>query len=157
MRVAFGIGALGAVVGLGTVVGLGAVGCDAAAAADPLVGTTWQLLEIESMTSEQPSTNITDPTKYTVMFGDDGQAVFQIDCNRGSGTFQTAAAADDSGSLTFGPIALTRMFCPQPSDDTKVATALGYVRSYLLSNGQLHLSLLADSGIMHWEPLPKGQ
>ena len=109
------------------------------------------------MTSEQPGTRITDPTKYTVTFGDDGQAAFEIDCNRGSGTFQTAAAADDSGSLTFGPIALTRMFCPQPSDDTKVAAALGYVRSYLLSNGQLHLSLLADSGIMHWEPLPKGQ
>jgi heat shock protein HslJ len=136
---------------------LGAVGCGSAAATDPIVGTTWQLLEIESMTSEQPGTRITDPTKYTVTFGDDGQAAFQIDCNRGSGTFQTAAAADDSGSLTFGPIALTRMFCPQPSDDTKVAAALGYVRSYLLSNGQLHLSLLADSGIMHWEPLPKGQ
>jgi len=151
MRVAFGIGALGARVGLG------AVGCGSAAATDPIVGTTWQLLEIESMTSEQPGTRITDPTKYTVTFGDDGQAAFQIDCNRGSGTFQTAAAADDSGSLTFGPIALTRMFCPQPSDDTKVAAALGYVRSYLLSNGQLHLSLLADSGIMHWEPLPKGQ
>jgi heat shock protein HslJ len=151
MRVAFGIGALRALVGLG------AVGCGSAAATDPIVGTTWQLLEIESMTSEQPGTRITDPTKYTVTFGDDGQAAFQIDCNRGSGTFQTAAAADDSGSLTFGPIALTRMFCPQPSDDTKVAAALGYVRSYLLSNGQLHLSLLADSGIMHWEPLPKGQ
>jgi heat shock protein HslJ len=157
MQVAFGIGALGARVGLGALVGLGAVGCGSAAATDPIVGTTWQLLEIESMTSEQPGTRITDPTKYTVTFGDDGQAAFQIDCNRGSGTFQTAAAADDSGSLTFGPIALTRMFCPQPSDDTKVAAALGYVRSYLLSNGQLHLSLLADSGIMHWEPLPKGQ
>ncbi|CAN1484468.1 Domain of unknown function DUF306, Meta/HslJ [Mycobacteriaceae bacterium] len=156
MRAAFGIGALGAVVGLGALVGMGAVGCDAAAATDPIVGTTWQLLQIESMTSEQPSTNIADPTKYTVMFGDDGQAAFRIDCNRGLGTFQTSAAADDSGSLTFGPIALTKMFCPQPSDDTKVAAALGNVRSYLMSNGQLHLSMLADSGIMHWEPLPKG-
>lgn len=149
MRVASGPGALGVVVALGV------AGCDAAAATDPIVGTTWQLLQIESMTSEQPSTSIADPTKYTVMFGDDGQAVFQIDCNRGSGTFQRASAADDSGSLTFGPIAVTRMFCPQPSDDTKVATALGYVRSYLLSSGRLYLSLLADSGIMHWEPLPK--
>jgi len=109
------------------------------------------------MTSEQPTTTIANPSKYTVTFGDDGQAAFQIDCNRGSGTFQTAAPAPDSGSLTFGPIALTRMFCPQPSDDNKVAAALGNVRSYLLSNGQLHLSLMADSGIMHWEPLPKSQ
>jgi heat shock protein HslJ len=142
---------------LATIVGLGVSGCGSAGASDPIAGTTWRLLTIESMTSEQPTTTIADPSKYTVTFGDDGQAAFQIDCNRGSGTFQTAAAAPDSGSLTFGPIALTRMFCPQPSDDNKVAAALGNVRSYLLSNGQLHLSLMADSGIMHWEPLPKSQ
>lgn len=109
------------------------------------------------MTTEQPTTTIGDPATYTVTFGDDGQAAFQIDCNRGSGTFESIAAADDSGSITFGPIALTRMLCPQPSADTKVTAALGNVRSYLLSNGQLHLSLLADSGIMHWEPQPKGR
>jgi len=151
MRGKFFAGALGAAIGLSM------VGCGSATASDPITGTTWQLLSIESMTSEQPTTMIADPAKYTVTFGDDGRAAFQVDCNRGSGTFQTAAAADDSGSLTFGPIALTRMFCPQPSDDTRVAAALGNVRSYLLSNGQLHLSLLADSGIMHWEPLPTGQ
>jgi heat shock protein HslJ len=142
---------------LGAVIGLGISGCGSATASDPIAGTTWRLLSIESMTTEQPTTTIADPSKYTVTFGDDGQAAFQVDCNRGSGTFQTAAAAGDSGSLTFGPISLTRMFCPQPSDDTRVATALGNVRSYLLSNGQLHLSLMADSGIMHWEPLPKAQ
>jgi len=151
MRGRFFAGALGAVVGLST------VGCQSATASNPIIGTTWRLLSIESMSSEQPTTTIADSSKYTVTFGDDGHAAFQVDCNRGSGTFETAAAADDSGSLTFGPIALTRMFCPQPSDDTKVAAALGNVRSYLLSNGQLHLSLLADSGIMHWEPLPKGR
>jgi heat shock protein HslJ len=142
---------------IGVVVGLSIAGCGSAAASDPLAGTTWQLLSIESMTTEQPTTTIGDPAAYTVTFGDDGQAAFQIDCNRGSGTFQSSAAADDSGSLTFGPIALTRMFCPQPSEDNKVTAALGNVRTYLLSNGQLHLSLLADSGIMHWEPQPKGQ
>lgn len=127
-------------------------GCGPAAASDPIAGTSWQLLSIESMTTEQPTTTIDDPAKYTVAFGNDGQATFQIDCNRGSGTFQTTAGGPDSGTLIFGPVGLTRMFCPQPSVDTTVAGALGYVRSYLLSNGQLHLSLLADSGIMHWEP-----
>jgi heat shock protein HslJ len=151
MRIVHGAGVLGAIVGLSI------SGCGSAAASDPIIGTTWRLLSIESTTSEQPTTTIAEPSKYTVAFGDNGQATFQVDCNRGSGTFQTVAAADDSGSLTFGPIALTRMFCPQPSDDTKVAAALGNVRTYLLSNGQLHLSLIADSGIMHWEPLPKGQ
>lgn len=132
---------------------LSAAGCGSAAAADPLTGTSWQLTGIESMApDEQPSTTIDDPAKYTVTFGDDGRAAFQVDCNRGNASWQASAAAPDSGSLTFGPVALTRMFCPQPSSDTQVAAALGQVRSYLLSDGQLHLSLEADSGIMHWRP-----
>lgn len=128
-------------------------GCGAGSAAEPLTGTTWQLVSIESMApDEQPSTTIDDPAKYTVSFGADGQAAFRVDCNRGSGTWQAQAAADDSGSLTFGPVALTRMFCPQPSADTQVSAALGRVRSYLIADGRLHLSLEADSGVMHWQP-----
>jgi heat shock protein HslJ len=128
-------------------------GCGSAAASDPLTGTTWRLLSIESMApEEQPSTTIDDPSTYTVTFGDDGRAAFQVDCNRGNASWETSSAAPDSGTLTFGPIALTRMMCPQPSEDTRVAAALGYVRSYLLSDGKLHLSMLADSGVMHWEP-----
>ena len=133
----------------------GAAGCSSAAAADPLSKTTWRLLKIESMAPEEsPSTVIDDPSKYTVDFGEDGRAAFQIDCNRGSSSFEAAPAPgdSDSGSLTFGAIAMTKMACLQPSADAKVAAALGMVRSYLLADGQLHLSLEADSGIMHWEP-----
>ena len=130
-------------------------GCGSAAVPEPLTGTSWQLLSIESMApAEQPSTTIDEPGLYRVTFGDDGRATFQVHCNRGSSTWQAEAAAPDSGSLTFGELALTRMFCPQPSADTKVAAALGQVRSYLLSDGKLHMSLLADGGIMHWERGP---
>jgi len=139
---------------------LGLAGCGSAStpAEDPLIGTTWQLLTIESMApDEQPSTTIETPAEYTVTFGEDGQAGFRVDCNRGTSTWVAEAAADESGSLRFGPIGLTKMMCPQPSDDAKVTAALGMVRGYLLSDGKLHLSLEADSGIMHWEPLPAGQ
>ena len=130
-------------------------GCGSAAAPEPLTGTSWQLLSIESMApAEQPSTTIDEPGLYRVTFDDDGRATFQVHCNRGSSTWQAEAAAPDSGSLTFGELALTRMFCPQPSADTKVAAALGQVRSYLLSDGKLHMSLEADGGIMHWERGP---
>jgi para-nitrobenzyl esterase len=132
-------------------------GCSSTNPKDPLIGTTWQLLSIESMSSEQPSTTIETPSEYTVTFGDDGQAGFRVDCNRGNSTWKAEAAAADSGTLTFGPIGLTKMMCPQPSDDSKVAAALGRVRSYLLSDGKLHLSLEVDSGIMHWEPMPTGK
>lgn len=138
-----------------SVAALALSGCGSAAAPEPLTGTSWQLLSIESMApAEQPSTTIDEPGLYRVTFGDDGRATFQVHCNRGSSTWQAEAAAPDSGSLTFGELALTRMFCPQPSADTKVAAALGQVRSYLLSDGQLHMSLEADGGIMHWERDP---
>ena len=136
---------------------LSAAGCGSKPASDPLIGTTWQLLTIESMSDEQPSTTIDAPAEYTVTFGEDGKAGFRVDCNRGNSTWTAEAGSADSGSLTFGPIGLTKMMCPQPSADAQVAAALGQVRSYLLSDGKLHLSLEADSGIMHWEPLPAGQ
>ena len=136
------------------VVALALAACGKAAASDPLLGTTWHLTGITSMAPpEEPNTTIADPSKYSVTFGPDGQASFQVDCNRGSSTWQATASAPDSGSLTFGPIALTRMFCPQPSDDTKVAAALGRVRSYLISDGKLHMSLEADGGVMNWDPV----
>ena len=131
-------------------------GCGSAAAADPLTGTSWHLLSIDSMApAEQPSTTIDEPALYTVTFGDDGRATFLVHCNRGSSTWHAEAAAPDSGTLTFGELALTRMYCPQPSADTTVAAALGRVRSYLISDGKLHLSLEADGGIMNW--MPAGQ
>ena len=137
---------------LGVVAIAAAAGCSKAVPADPLTGTTWQLTSIESMApKEQPSTEIAEPSKYTVTFGDDGQAGFRVDCNRGNATW-TKEGEGASGGLTFGPIALTKMMCPQPSEDTKVAAALGQVRSYLVKDGKLHLSLEADSGIMHLEP-----
>lgn len=140
------------VVLVGTAVAVTASGCGSPKPVD-LTGTTWQLLSIESMApDEEPSTTIADPSKYTVTFGDDGKAGFRVDCNRGNSTWKVEAAAADSGSLSFGPIALTRMACPQPSDDGKVAAALGWVRSYLVQDGKLHLSLEADGGIMHWQP-----
>ena len=63
-----------------------------------------------------------------------------------------ARGEDGSGTLTFGPIAITLMMCPQPSLDHRVSTALTYVRGYLIKDGQLHMSLLADAGILTWEP-----
>jgi len=107
--------------------------------------------------NEEPSTTIAEPSKFTVTFGDDGKAGFLINCNRGNSTWQVEGASPDSGSLTFGPIAVTRMACPSPDNDAKVASAFGQVRSYLFKDGKLHLSLAADSGIMHFELTKPGR
>jgi heat shock protein HslJ len=122
--------------------------------APSLAGTTWQLVEIQSMDDSQGLTKVPDPGKYTVTFGDDGRAAFRIDCNRGNGSWETEASEDgQSGSLTFGPIATTMMACPPPTIDQKVSTALPMVRGYLLKDNRLHMSQFADGDTLTWEPV----
>lgn len=128
-------------------------GCATAAVpSHPLAGTSWRLISLESMSDEQPTMTVDNPAKYTVAFGTDGHAAFQLDCNRGSATWEATASSPDSGRLTFGPIAATLMGCPPPSSATQVVTALGYVRGFRLAGGRLHMSLMADGGILHWQP-----
>ena len=92
-------------------------------------------------TEEQPTTTIDDPSQYTVSSATTAGRGSRWTATAVTPAGRPSAAAPDSGTLTFGPIALTRMMCPQPSADTKVAAALGCVRSYLLSDGELHLSM----------------
>jgi heat shock protein HslJ len=133
-----------------------AAGCSAEQPTPTLDGTSWRLVSIESMDSQQGSTQVPDPGKYTVSFGTDGRAAFTIDCNTGSGSFQSEPASGEgepSGSLTFGPLATTLMGCPDSDGiDQKLSAALPFVRSYLLKEQALHMSMLADGGILHWEP-----
>ncbi|MEE4238383.1 MAG: META domain-containing protein [Anderseniella sp.] len=120
-------------------------------AASPLANTDWQLVAIQSMDDAQGTTKIADPSRFTVHFGADGRASFRLDCNRGTGTYKVEPAADgSSGSLAFGPVAATHALCPPPHVDERVARDLAYVRSYLLKDGKLYLSLMADGGIYEW-------
>jgi heat shock protein HslJ len=97
------------------------------------------------------------PSHFTLAFGRDGRAALRLDCNRGSGDYKVAPAGDgSSGSLTFGPIATTRAMCPPPHLDQRVARDLAHVRSYLLKDGKLYLSLMADGGIYEWAPQQAG-
>lgn len=129
-------------------------GCSSAHEERTLAGTSWQLVTIESSDDEQGSTAVPDPTKFTVEFGTDDKAFFQLDCNRGNGGYTVEPSADGSGSVSFGPIATTMMLCPQPSLDQEVATALSNVAGYLFQDDRLHLSLKADGGILTWKPAP---
>jgi heat shock protein HslJ len=126
-----------------------------AAAPTTLAGTHWQLVSIESMADEQPIARPPDASRYTLAFGTDGRVALRLDCNRMAGTWQDSpAAGGSSGGLTFGPLAGTRAMCPPASLEPRIAKALPYVRGYLLKDGRLHLSLLADGGILTWAPAP---
>lgn len=116
--------------------------------------TSWRLAEIQSMDDTQGITAVPDTQRYTVTFDGGVRASFQIDCNRGSSSWvATPGESGVSGRLTFGPIATTKMACPPGSLDHRVSSALAGVRTYLIEGGRLHLSLMADSGVLTWQPI----
>jgi heat shock protein HslJ len=126
-----------------------------AAPAAALAGTSWRLAEIQSMDDAQGTTRPDDPALYTVAFGEDGRAVFRLNCNRASGGYTVEPQPDGaSGALTFAPLAMTKAMCPPPSLDTRIARDMEFVRSYVLRDNKLYMSLMADGGIYAWTPAP---
>jgi heat shock protein HslJ len=127
---------------------------DAMAQADaPLGDTTWRLVKFQSMDDAIGTVRPDDPALYTMRLNADGSVTMRLNCNRAMGTW-TAEPGEggDSGRFGFGPLAMTRALCPPPSMDERIAADSEYIRSYLLKDGRLYLSLMADAGIYVWEP-----
>jgi hypothetical protein len=119
-----------------------------------LAETQWRLVRFQSMDDSIGEITPENPSVYTMTLNADGTVQMHLNCNRAVGTWLAEPAADGvSGGFTFGPLATTKAFCPQPSIDERIARDTEWIRGYLLSDGQLHLSLMADGGIYSWEPL----
>jgi len=128
------------------------------AAASPaipgLTGTSWRLVEFQSMDDAQGTTRPEDPSLYTMTLNADGTASLRLNCNNATGSWKAEPGADGtSGTFELGPLAATMAVCPPPSMDELIAKQAPYIRGYLLRDGKLYLSLMADGGIFAWEPL----
>jgi heat shock protein HslJ len=119
----------------------------AAAEASVLQGTAWQLIRFQG--GDDRTLTPDDPAKYTIEFAAGGQVAARIDCNRGRGTWKATAA----GQLELGPLALTRAQCPPGSLHDQIARQWANVRSFVLKDGRLFLSLMADGGIYEFAPV----
>ena len=118
-----------------------------------LAGTSWRLVDFQSMDDAIETVRPEDPSLYTMQLNNDGSVNMRLNCNRARGTWSAEpSSAGTSGSFTFGPLAMTRALCPPPSLDEKIAAQSNFIRTYLLKDGKLHLSLMADGGIYTWEP-----
>jgi heat shock protein HslJ len=94
-----------------------------------------------------------DPSLYTMVLNSDSTVTMRLNCNRAAGTWSAVPSGNgESGRFEFGPLATTRALCPPPSLDESIASHAKYIRSYLLKDGRLYLSLMADGGIYTWEP-----
>ena len=129
-----------------------------AASAGNLAGTRWRLVEIQSMDDSVGTKRPADPSKYTMDLGADGSVSMSLDCNSAKGTWSATPGSDaSSGRFEFGPLAATSALCPPPHLDEQISGQAQYVRSYLVKDGRLFLSLLADGGIYVWEPIAAGE
>ena len=116
-----------------------------------LVGTSWQLVKYQG--SDDTTLTPDDKTKYTIAFAADGGLSARIDCNRGRGKWKSSGR----GQLQFSQLALTRAMCPPGSLHDRIVRHWEFIRSYLIKDGHLFLSLMADGGVYEFEPIAGAQ
>jgi para-nitrobenzyl esterase len=118
-------------------------------AKDPsgLTGTSWQLVKFQG--GDDTVLRPDERAKYTFEFGEDGILSARIDCNRARGSWKS----EGPSRLEFGPMAITRAQCPPGSLHDRIVKHLPYMVSYVVKDGHLFLSLIADGGIYEFEPL----
>jgi len=112
-----------------------------------LGGTSWQRVKFHG--GDDTTLTPDDKTKYTIAFGTDGHATVRIDCNRGRATWKSPGP----NQLQLGPLAHTRAMCPPGSLHDRIVKHWAFVRSYVINDGHLFLSLTADGGIYEFEPV----
>jgi len=117
-------------------------------AAAGLEGSSWRLVQISM--SDGVTRPAIERSRYTIGFGASDVLNVRFDCNRGSGSWKSSAP----GALEFGPLALTRAMCPVGSLHDELVRQWPNVRSYVVKEGRLYLSLMADGGTIEFEPAP---
>lgn len=117
----------------------------------PLTGTQWQLVAIDT----SGSTTTLNPdlqARHTVAFLAEGAAQIRLDCNRSRSTWTAAWPRDGGGTIAFGPIASTRMACPEPSFGTALASGLQGAQRFVTSDEGRELSI--ESGQLRLTFIP---
>lgn len=118
----------------------------------PLAATTWRLVAFQSMSDSIGTIRPEEASSYMINLHADGTVTMRLNCNRATGKWFVKASDDaQNGRFEFGPLATTKALCPTPSMDEKIAADAQFIRSYLLKDDRLYLSLMADGGIYEWQ------
>jgi heat shock protein HslJ len=134
-------------------------GCATAPPASPpppqpsLIGPEWRLVHFQSSDDAIGRIAPADGEVYSLRFGADGRVAARLFCNRGSGSYTVADPASPRGSISFGPMAMTRAACA-PTRLSRLPADLANVASYVIEDGELHLNLKIDGGDYVWAPAP---
>ncbi|HEU4995413.1 MAG TPA: META domain-containing protein [Gemmatimonadaceae bacterium] len=117
---------------------------------DNLAGTHWRLVSLQS--KAQGAARPDDPSKYTLAFDSEGGiAYMRLDCNRANGPYEDNHDSQrHGGTVTIGPLAMTRAACPAGSLSDRVAHDVTSARSYQFASGQLSLHV-PDGSVSVWQ------
>lgn len=124
----------------------GAASSGAALSQPPLAGTGWRLVRFEG--GDDAVRTPRAGHRFTIAFADSGVVVARLDCNRGRGSW----TSPEPGQLRLGPMRTTLALCPDSAMEAHLVAHWDAVRSYVVRDGHLFVSLLADGGIYEWAP-----
>ena len=110
-----------------------------------LTTTPWQW--VSTTDPVQGSVAVNDPSRYVILFNEDGTAYIKADCNNVQATYTT-----DGNSISIMPGASTRMACPPDTVDSLFLQQLSAAAAYFINGGSLYLDLPGDSGTMRFVP-----
>ncbi len=113
----------------------------------PLEGTTWT---VETLNSAQASSSLPAGGRPPTVVFQGGTVAVDTGCNTGSGSYTLA-----EGSVTFGPIATTRMACTDPNGqqvETAVLAVLSGTATYAIDADLLTLTNGANGLVLRAAP-----
>ena len=110
-----------------------------------LAGEVWELTQFESGNGDVFTPD--NPSLYTIEFLPGGLVVIGSDCNRGRGSYTR-----NGNEIDMTVLALTRAVCEPDSFTGDFLTYINQVNSLVFADGQLHLALPVDSGILSFFP-----
>ena len=116
-----------------------------------LTGVTWEWL---STTTPVETITAADPTRYTIVFNEDGTANIQADCNSVGATY-TAGDADLTLTILLGPS--TAMACPEGSQADIFTAGLSNAAIYSFTDNDLLIDMPASAGTMRFRVAGSGE
>lgn len=101
----------------------------------PLFGTSWAWVSA----TDNGTTTTPKNDKFVLTFGEDMRVSSKTDCNNLMGTYKL-----DGSSFSFGPLAMTMMFC-DGSQEGAYAALLAKVTGYSVNGNELKLTFATGS------------
>lgn len=115
--------------------------------ANPLIGKTWSLAEIQYMDGTVKTSD--DPAKYTLEFLPDGTLNIQADCNVVGGEYTVSGP-----SLSISTNLSTLAACPPDSLSEEFLENLRIAATFQFEGDDLYIATQMDVAIMKFTPMP---